>query len=224
MKKIITKSFPYLILLFAGMANMCSGQDDAHLFSSFALRQPQTNTLGVQTVSQDSTRDTNVDLKKPIIYTATLMAVDLTFLIVTGMADSDPSIRNFRRGFKKGPAPDEDHWFTNYVLHPLMGSESYLRAREGGLGWFGSFLFSTVASFTWEFLYESWIERPSTQDLLVTSTFGSLLGEIRYQLKQKADRKYYWFIDPIDTFFVSLKKTRNGKTQAVVGITWDLSG
>jgi hypothetical protein len=213
---------PYCIFILAFMARLCLGQEDCMWASSSAMKQPRLWKQELQPLSSDSTRQKTVDFRKPVIYTATLMAVDLAFIIVTGIADKDPSIRNFREGFQKGPGPDEDYWFTNYILHPLMGSESYLRAREGGFSWFGSFLFSSAASIAWEFIYESWTERPSTQDLLVTSTFGSLLGEIRYQLKKSVHKKYYWFIDPIDTFFVSLKKTRNGKTQAVVGLTWDL--
>jgi hypothetical protein len=176
-----------------------------------------------QSLSSDTLEDKIVDIKKPVIYIATFMAVDLLFMIVTGIADNKPSTRNFRRAFREGPAPDNDHWFTNYVLHPLMGSESYLRAREGNWGWFGSFLFSTAASIIWEFIYESWTERPSTQDLFITSTTGSLLGEIRYQLKQNMDKKHHWLVDPIDTFFISLKK-ENGKTQAMVGLAWHFGG
>lgn len=47
-----------------------------------------------------------------------------------------------------------------------------------------SFLFSTASSALWEFGFESPFQRPSSQDLLITSTTGSLLGEFRFRLKR----------------------------------------
>lgn len=204
------------------MAEWCPGQERIGVLHYSRIPTESRESIHpYHSVSSDTLEENTVDIKKPVIYIATLMAVDLTFMIVTGIADNDPSTRNFNRAFSKGPAPDNDHWFTNYVLHPLMGSESYLRAREGNWGCFGSFLFSSAASILWEFIYESWTERPSTQDLLITSTFGSLLGEIRYQLKRKMNKKYHWFIDPINTFFISLKKDK-GTTQTMIGLAWNI--
>jgi hypothetical protein len=97
----------------------------------------------------------------------------------------DPSFDNVREAFKRGPAWEDDHWQWNYIAHPLWGSETYLRARAQGFGRIPSFLFSTASSFVWEFLFESWSSRPSTDDLLITSTAGSLLGELRFHLKRK---------------------------------------
>jgi len=182
------------IIISALLAKWCPGQDIPGSFP-FSRIQVEYRDYGqsAHTLSSDTLEDKTVDFKKPVVYISTFMAVELAFMIVTGIADDDPSTRNFSRAFTRGPAPDNDHWFTNYVLHPLMGSESYLRAREGHWGWFGSFLFSSAASVLWEFIYESWTERPSTQDLLVTSTLGSLLGELRYQLKRKSNKKSHWF-------------------------------
>jgi hypothetical protein len=97
----------------------------------------------------------------------------------------DPDFKNVRRAFKHGPVWENDLWYWNYIAHPLWGSETYLRARAQGFGRFPSFLFSTASSVVWEFLFEGWSARPSTDDLLLTSTIGSLLGELRFHIKRK---------------------------------------
>jgi hypothetical protein len=51
-----------------------------------------------------------------------------------------------------------------------------------------SFLFATAVSVGWEYLFEAWVERPSTQDLLVTSPIGSLQGELRFQMRRRIAR------------------------------------
>jgi hypothetical protein len=129
----------------------------------------------------------DVDLTYPILYTLTLQGGALLFLAsleknTTGF--SSPSAENFEEAFTKGPRADDDKWYWNYLLHPLAGSETYLRARAQGCSPFGSFLFSTAASTVWEFGFESWYERPSTQDLIVTPVAGSFLGEARFRAKR----------------------------------------
>ena len=114
------------------------------------------------------------------------------------------SFDNFLDGFRDGPAFDDDEWQWNYVAHPLWGSETYLRARAQGFNEIHSFLFSAGASFVWEFGIESWSQRPSIQDLIITPVAGMLLGELRFRLKrQLIERSDYqaaiWLIliDPI---------------------------
>jgi len=97
----------------------------------------------------------DLDTRKPIVYSMSLMTINLALLIAFDETDYDPGFCNFIDGFRLGPILDDDHWTVNYVAHPLMGSETYLRAREGNFGRFGSFLFSTAMSFTWEFVFES---------------------------------------------------------------------
>jgi hypothetical protein len=127
------------------------------------------------------------DLTYPILYTLTLHGGALFFLAsleknTTGF--SSPSVENFEEAFTKGPRADDDEWYWNYLLHPLAGSETYLRARAQGCSRFGSFLFSAAASTIWEFGFESWYERPSTQDLIITPVAGSFLGEARFHAKR----------------------------------------
>ena len=151
--------------------------------------------------------DAERSLMKPMIYSFSLMAVNFAVLVGADLAVDKIRWSNFKRAFTSPPVFDEDGWVYNYFLHPLMGSESYLRAREGGFGYFGSFLFSTAMSFSWEYIIESWTEQPSIQDLLITSTTGSLLGELRYRLKNKMKPKHHWMIDPINSLYLGVSRS-----------------
>ena len=108
---------------------------------------------------------------------------------ITGWSADDRSwdgIRNewsdFKRHVATFPVWDDDHWFFNYVGHPYVGMHTYLMERNYGMSPTRSFLFSTAASFAFEYVVEAWAEPPSMQDLLTTSPVGSLLGELNYQL------------------------------------------
>ncbi|HPD66025.1 MAG TPA: DUF3943 domain-containing protein [Bacteroidia bacterium] len=141
---------------------------------------------------------------KAPVYIMSVMAFDLGFLLISCMADSPMRLSNFKEAFTKPPVFDDDPFWVNYISHPLMGSESYLRGRESGYGWFGSFLFSTAMSLTWEYLMESWTERPSINDMLVTSTVGSLIGEVRHQAKMRMKVKHHWFVDPLHMLVINI--------------------
>lgn len=165
------------------------------------------------------------DLATPVKYTAALMAVEFVALHALDLEDDDVSSSNFEDTWDS-PAPeeDDDHAFLNYFLHPLMGSETYLRAREGELGVAGSLAFSMGASLTWEYLIESWTEHPSTQDLVLTTGVGWMIGELRYQIKQsnKITGSSNFWVDPIWTSleYFDFNITRsNGKAVPLVGFS-----
>jgi hypothetical protein len=139
-----------------------------------------------------------VEWRKPVFYTTGGLAVQWAVLVASGEADSSPSFDNFKDAWRSGPEPDDDSAVYNLVLHPLWGSETYLRAREANMGIAGSFGFSLGASITWEYLFESWTEHPSRQDLVLTTGIGWLIGELRFRLKQVIDEDVHWLIDPID--------------------------
>lgn len=98
------------------------------------------------------------------------------------------STEHFVDAWTKPPVWDTDGAIANYVLHPIMGAEAYLTVRNRDYGPLESFLFSTAVSVGWEYLFEAWVERPSAQDLLVTSNIGSLQGELRYQMRRRIAR------------------------------------
>jgi hypothetical protein len=158
------------------------------------------------------------DFVFPVVYSLSIMTVNIAGLILSGHANNPPSFHQFKQAYIAPPVFDKDHWAVNYVAHPLMGSETYLRARENHFGPFGSFLFSTGASLTWEYLIESWTEPPSIQDMLVTSTTGSILGELRYQAKQKMNPKHHWIIDPIYTAYIAVFKRDKNMTACSFGM------
>jgi hypothetical protein len=70
-----------------------------------------------------------------------------------------------------------------------VGTLEYLLERNWGASMLRAFLFSTALSLAWEYGWEAWMERPSAQDLLLTSPAGALLGEGIYQLTQQLRRK-----------------------------------
>ena len=165
-----------------------------------------------------------IDYKKPVFYALSFMAVGYGSLVLSDQA-GEPSFDNFKNAFTSGPKLDDDSFVFNYVFHPLWGSETYLRAREGNFGMIGSIAFSMAASATWEFLIESWSQPPSTQDLIFTTGIGWIIGEARYRLKQISDPKYHWFIDPINTTLEHIKivftRDRNGRRSHVISLAWN---
>lgn len=123
---------------------------------------------------------------------------------------ADEFLEDFKEGFTSPPKLDNNPWYINYIGHPLFGSEAYLLARNRGVSPFGSFLYSTAASVAWEYLIENWVGHPSIQDLLVTSSIGSLVGEGRYygkkELMKKKDKNVLdniaiVILDPIDALY-----------------------
>ncbi|MEM7672928.1 MAG: DUF3943 domain-containing protein [Verrucomicrobiota bacterium] len=113
----------------------------------------------------------------------------------------------FTEGFSRGPEDDGDGAFWNYLMHPLWGSETYLRARSQNFEWWESFLFSAASSIVWEYGMENFVTQPSTPDLIITPLAGSVLGELRFRLKRhflqsgyEHRNTYLILIDPLQAF------------------------
>jgi hypothetical protein len=98
------------------------------------------------------------------------------------------SAAHFADAWTRPPVWDTDGFIANYVLHPIMGAEAYLTVRNRDYGPIESFLFATGVSVAWEYVFEAWVERPSGQDLLVTSPIGSLQGELLFQMRRRVAR------------------------------------
>jgi hypothetical protein len=163
------------------------------------------------------------DLKHPFFYSTSLMALSLPFFVAVGATDAGPSVNNLERAFSEPPRWDDDNAFTNFALHPLWGSETYLRAREGNWGIPGSIAFSMGMSVTWEYLFESWVSHPSTQDLIFTTGLGWGIGELRYRLKERASDRLDWLLDPIhktlEHFHVVVARDKDGHLAGTVGVS-----
>lgn len=150
------------------------------------------------------------DLTYPITYVLFYQSVGLGLLSTLDEETNNFqafSFDNFRDGFRQAPSKDDDKFIWNFVLHPLWGSETYLRARSQKFTQFESFLFSTASSVVWEYGMENFVQAPSRQDLILTSGLGYFLGEFRYRTKQslleKEGKRYRMaevLIDPLQIF------------------------
>lgn len=149
----------------------------------------------------------------PVAFVMTYHAIGMGMLVSMDPKETGfkpAHIRNWVSGMTSPPIRDNDALITNFVLHPLWGSDTYLRARSAHFSPMQSFLFSTGASIVWEYGFESWAEHPSIQDLVLTSTVGSLLGELRYiAISALGDQDAWWatalliVADPLGTLFSS---------------------
>ena len=111
----------------------------------------------------------------------------LTQIAIVSAYRDDPKWRDeyhhFEDGFTSAPVFDDDDFYFNGILHPLVGSEYYLMARNQGWSGWRAVAYSVGMSACFEYLVENTIQHPSATDLLVTPLIGSLLGESRYRLK-----------------------------------------
>lgn len=121
-------------------------------------------------------------------WTGLFLSVQLGVLIAAEPATwpgRAPSPEQMRQSFSGPPTTnDGDDWVTNYVGHPLMGGYLYVFARRTGTSVLGSFLWSTLSSVVWEYAFEGWYEQPSWSDLLVTSTVGTVIGEMMWRARE----------------------------------------
>ena len=148
-------------------------------------------------VPSDSTA-ISIDYKpSPTLYSLGYMGAGLGLLCIGG--NYTPRWETFKSAYSKVPEWENDPIIFNYILHPLWGSETYLRARENNYSALQSIGFSMGASIAWEYVVESWIKHPSVPDLIFTTGIGWLIGEARYALKQNLSSKHDWWIDPLYT-------------------------
>lgn len=149
-------------------------------------------------------------LEYPIKYVLSYQMVGLMYLnaLDREITEFDTfSFDTFKEGFSRGPEQDGDGAFWNYMMHPLWGSETYLRARSQNYEWWESFLFSAASSVVWEYGIENFVTHPSTPDLIITPLAGSVLGELRFRLKKHVTQSNYKYrqvylvaIDPLQAF------------------------
>jgi hypothetical protein len=92
---------------------------------------------------------------------------------------------HFKEGWTKPPVFDKDPATVNYLGHPYFGANFYLSQRNVGESPLYSFFFSVFCSTFFEYMIESWSERPSINDLIITPVVGSILGELVYRATQE---------------------------------------
>jgi hypothetical protein len=112
---------------------------------------------------------------------------------VTKWEDNDYDFNNIVTKWEKNvtswPVMDKDDWWINWIGHPVSGAYYYVRARVTGGNRTDAFLYSIAISTLWEYGIESFAEKPSIQDLVITPVLGSLLGELFYQKKEDLLKK-----------------------------------
>ena len=161
----------------------------------------------------------------PALYSLRVMGMGIVGLVGFDLHHEDPAFENFQRALESPrPRRDDDGALFNFVLHPLWGSETYLRARSNGMTAAESFAFSMSASVVWEYLIESWTEHPSSQDLLYTTGIGWMIGEGRHYLLQRLEPDQQIWADPLysllDHVGLNAKLDSNGDLMPIVGIGW----
>ncbi|MCM8813412.1 MAG: DUF3943 domain-containing protein [Candidatus Omnitrophica bacterium] len=169
-------------------------------------------------------QEASLQVKEPLMYCASLMAVGYAALVAAEEVPR-PSWHKFKQAYRSGPVWDDDSAVYNFILHPLWGSETYLRARTAEWGIPGSIAFSQACSFVWEYAYEAWSQHPSTQDLLFTAGLGWIIGEGRYRLKQKLAPAQAWLVDPMYTLLEHLEVVRapaGARDACRIGLRWEI--
>lgn len=140
--------------------------------------------FGVTARADDSLLESTIYTGLPI--TGVIAGIFVYEIEANNRTSYDRLFSNFKRGFTRPPVWDKNPWYVNYVGHPEAGAEYYLFARNRNYSPLASFLYSTSLSVVWEYGMESWIgAKPSMQDLIFTSTLGSIFGELRYYFKKR---------------------------------------
>ena len=129
---------------------------------------------------------------------------------------------------KKGPVWDTDSFYLNWIMHPWIGGIYYMSARGSGFKPWESFAFSfAMSTFFWEYGIEAFAEVPSWQDIILTPTLGSLIGEGFFHAKKsiiKNERKVLnskvlggvslFLIDPINMVVDAFGYPQKNKVEA----------
>lgn len=138
-------------------------------------------------------RDTGLFMAAQIVSVAIISAMPQDVSLWDG---KEVSFDTWWDNVRTPPTWDSDHWAMNYLAHPYWGATYYIRARERGFGKLASFGYSAFLSTLYEYGAESFFEKPSAQDLIITPIVGSLLGAfvfepIRNWIKAKDEFRWY---------------------------------
>lgn len=174
----------------------------------FAKAQPVSNesylfSTGDSSSSalKKSTSNTNSSFLKPLprlFYTGYVMfsssiAGHLYLYLRTTDQDWGNKIswKHIEQSFTMWPQFEEDHWTFNYLVHPYMGSLTYLASRNRGGRILPSLGLSALNATLYEYFIASSIQRPSINDMIVTPLGGMLLGEGLFAFKHFMLRDRY---------------------------------
>jgi hypothetical protein len=92
-------------------------------------------------------------------------------------------LSTMRTNLRKGFVWDDNEYPVNMFGHPYQGAYYHITARSAGYSFYPSALYTFFGSLTWELFMEN--EYPSTNDLIVTSLAGPIVGEILHRLYRR---------------------------------------
>lgn len=96
---------------------------------------------------------------------------------------------------------DQDEFNVNQLGHPYQGSFYFSAARANGMNFWLSGLYTAFGSVTWELFCET--ERPSINDLIITTTGGMMMGEMFHRIYSEAAAAGGWWAfltNPMEAF------------------------
>ena len=148
-------------------------------------------------------------LLRASVITHTFQAINLVLMIPfpdhfnNSISSWDEAKSNFIRAWTTPQVWDKDHWTTNYIGHPYIGSFYYNMMRSQGASPLASLLFSTAQSLIWEYVIEAFAEQPSIQDLIFTPTLGSGIGELTHRAMIRLNRNGFSTFEKILVTFIN---------------------
>jgi len=86
---------------------------------------------------------------------------------------------SWRKNLQEGFDWDDNQFSNNQIAHPYHGSLYFNAARSNGFGYWESWPFAFLGSWTWEYFGETY--RPAYNDWLNTSLGGIALGEMLFR-------------------------------------------
>ncbi len=90
---------------------------------------------------------------------------------------------------RAGPVWDNDELWINYIGHPYFGAGYYCHTIHKGYSRLDGFLYSLAMSTSlYEYGFEAFFEKPSTQDLIFTPLGGVLMGELFLMAEREIKR------------------------------------
>lgn len=97
---------------------------------------------------------------------------------------ADISLDSILKNLKQGFEWDDNSFQCNQFSHPYHGAMYHSVARANGLNLLESGLYTALGSLMWEFTLET--NRPSTNDFIMTTFGGMVLGEALYKIAELA--------------------------------------
>ncbi|MFT5693506.1 MAG: hypothetical protein ACI92E_002848, partial [Oceanicoccus sp.] len=141
--------------------------------------------------------------------------------------DNSGKFSDWSDNVSSGPVWDEDNSVINYIGHPYFGGVYYQVARNAGYNQWNSFVYTTLMStFYYEYGIEALRERPSIQDLIVTSVGGWLYGEWAYKKERQlralgGHKTALFFLNPVESISHWMNRTAGRNLIITNSISFD---